>query len=98
MMFPSIVTVPLQLDWFVAVAIMPLLLIFTSSNILHEPWVTVHLKVFTPELKLLTVLFFKVELAMIPVPIVRVHTPVPWLGGTLVGSTAANVAVVIQMF
>jgi hypothetical protein len=97
MIFPSKVTIPVQVFLFVAVAIIPLWLIFTSSKVLQMPWVTVHLKVLTPELKLLTVVVFSKEFAITPVPTVRVHEPVPWLGGTVVGSTAARVAKLSQM-
>jgi len=95
---PSIVTVPLQVLWLDAVAVMPSLLMFTSSNRLHMPFTTVHRKVFTPELRFVTVVDFNIEFVIIPLPTVLVHEPTPWLGGTDVGSMAANVAKLSHMF
>jgi len=98
MMFPSRVTVPEQLVLSVALAVIPLLLMLTSSKVLQVPCVTVHRNVLTPELRLLTPVVFSIVLAMMPVPMVRDHEPVPWLGGTETGSIAARLAVVTHRF
>lgn len=96
--FPSKVTAPLQVVLLVAVATIALLLIFTSSNALHMPWFIVQRKVLTPGLRLLIPEVFSNELAMIPVPMVCVHAPVPSPGGTVVGSIPTRLVKLTQMF
>jgi hypothetical protein len=48
----------------------------TVFEALHEPWVTVHVKLFEPVARLLTLLFAAERLVMIDAPAV-LHTPVP---------------------
>jgi len=76
-----------------ALAVATLLLVITTSSLSEqEALVTVHLKVLSPDPRLVKPEFLKLTLVMVALPLNNDHTPVP-----NVGAFAAKVAVVLQV-